>query len=87
MVSTTLDTEEVTVGPAEIRFTKKRYTLFTYNCELLLNTPPACGTFAGREFVGPASFAWIVRSIGVVHSADHEQDWQPYPVDPYSWYM
>ena len=20
-------------------------------------------------------------------SADHEQDWQPYPVDPYSWYM
>ena len=20
-------------------------------------------------------------------SADHEQDWQPYPVDPYSYYM
>ena len=20
-------------------------------------------------------------------SADHEQDWRPYPVDPYSWYM
>ena len=20
-------------------------------------------------------------------SADHEQDWQPYPVDPYSFYM
>ena len=20
-------------------------------------------------------------------SADHEQDWQPYPVDPYSCYM
>ena len=27
---------------------------------------------------------------GKVHfscSADHEQDWQPYPVDPYSCYM
>ena len=30
------------------------------------------------------------RGQGNVHlpcSADHEQDWQPYPVDPYSWYM
>ena len=28
-----------------------------------------------------------VRGQGVIHfpcSADHEQDWQPYPVDPYS---
>ena len=30
------------------------------------------------------------RGQGNVHfpcSADHEQDWQPYPVDPYSCYM
>ena len=27
---------------------------------------------------GNAHFPW---------SADHEQDWQPYPVDPYSCYM
>ena len=30
------------------------------------------------------------RGHGNVHfpcSADHEQDWQPYPVDPYSCYM
>ena len=28
-----------------------------------------------------------VRGLGNIHfpcSADHEQDWQPYPVDPYS---
>ena len=31
-----------------------------------------------------------VRGQGNIHfscSADHEQDWQPYPVDPYSCYM
>ena len=30
------------------------------------------------------------RGQGNIHfpcSADHVQDWQPYPVDPYSWYM
>ena len=30
------------------------------------------------------------RGQGNIHfpcSADHEQDWQPYPVDPYPWYM
>ena len=30
------------------------------------------------------------RGQGKIHfpcSADHEQDWQPYPVDPYSCYM
>ena len=26
-------------------------------------------------------------SIDIPCSADHEQDWQPYPVDPYSCYM
>ena len=48
----------------------------------------------------PAAFPWSPTSIktahtekfngdrGIfifpVHSADHEQDWRPYPVDPYS---
>ena len=30
------------------------------------------------------------RGLGNIHfssSADHVQDWQPYPVDPYSCYM
>ena len=30
---------------------------------------------------------WHARGQGNIHfpcSADHEQDWQPYPVDPYS---
>ena len=27
------------------------------------------------------------RNIHFPCSADHEQDWQPYPVDPYSCYM
>ena len=27
------------------------------------------------------------RNIQFPCSADHEQDWQPYPVDPYSCYM
>ena len=30
------------------------------------------------------------RGQGTIYfhcSADHEQDWQPYPVDPYSCYM
>ena len=30
------------------------------------------------------------RGQGIIHfprSADHEQDWQPYPVDPYSCYI
>ena len=30
------------------------------------------------------------RGQGIIHfscSADHVQDWQPYPVDPYSCYM
>ena len=26
------------------------------------------------------------RNIIFPCSANHEQDWQPYPVDPYSWY-
>ena len=26
-------------------------------------------------------------NINFPYSADHEQDWQPYPVDPYSCYM
>ena len=26
-------------------------------------------------------------NIDFLCSADHEQDWQPYPVDPYSCYM
>ena len=26
-------------------------------------------------------------NIGFPCSVDHEQDWQPYPVDPYSCYM
>ena len=25
--------------------------------------------------------------ISVPYSADHDQDWQPYPVDPYSRYI
>ena len=32
----------------------------------------------------------VIREQGNIHfpcSADHEQDWQPYPVDPYSCYM
>ena len=32
----------------------------------------------------------VVRGQGNIHfscSADHVQDWQPYPVDPYSCYM
>ena len=27
------------------------------------------------------------RNINFPCSADHEQDWQPYPIDPYSCYM
>ena len=27
------------------------------------------------------------REIFIFRSADHEQDWQPYPIDPYSCYM
>ena len=27
------------------------------------------------------------ENINFPYSADHEQDWQPYPVDPYSCYM
>ena len=27
------------------------------------------------------------ENIYFLYSADHEQDWQPYPVDPYSSYM
>ena len=42
---------------------------------------------------GPVSQDQILRrerGQGNVHfpcSADHEQDWQPYPVDPYSCYV
>ena len=27
------------------------------------------------------------EKINFPYSADHEQDWQPYPVDPYSYHM
>ena len=43
--------------------------------------------------VEPVSRDQIIRrkrGQGNIHfpcSADHEQDWQPYPVDPYSRYM
>ena len=30
---------------------------------------------------------WGQGNINFSCSADHEQDWQPYPVDPYSCYM
>ena len=29
----------------------------------------------------------LLGNINFPCSADHEQDWQPYPVDPYSCYM
>ena len=41
----------------------------------------------------PVSRGQIVRrergqgNMHFPYSADHEQDWQPYPVDPYSCYM
>ena len=47
-------------------------------------------TDAGRDGFSAASRDQILRHArgqGNVHfpcSADHEQDWQPYPVDPYS---
>ena len=30
---------------------------------------------------------WGQGNVNFPCSADHEQDWQPYPVDPYSCYM
>ena len=45
---------------------------------------------AGRDAAEPVSRDQILRRVrgqGNLHfpcSADHEQDWQPYPVDPYS---
>ena len=44
---------------------------------------------AGREPVSRDQIIrHVVRGRGNIHhfpcSADHEQDWQPYPVDPYS---
>ena len=39
------------------------------------------------EPVSRDQILWHARGQGNVHlpcSADHEQDWQPYPVDPYS---
>ena len=48
---------------------------------------------AGRGTAEPVSRDQILRrehGQGNIHfpcSADHEQDWQPYPVDPYSCYM
>ena len=46
-----------------------------------------------RGTAEPASRDQILRreqgqgNIDFPCSADHEQDWQPYPVDPYSCYM
>ena len=43
--------------------------------------------------VEPVSRDQILRrergqgNINFPCSADHKQDWQPYPVDSYSWYM
>ena len=43
------------------------------------------------ETAEPVSIDQILRrergqeNIHFLCSADHEQDWQPYPVDPYSW--
>ena len=48
---------------------------------------------AERDTAEPVSRDRILRrerGRGNIHfpcSADHEQDWQPYPVDPYSCYM
>ena len=48
---------------------------------------------ARRNTAEPVSRDQILRlecGQGNIHfpcSADHEQDWQPYPVDPYSCYM
>ena len=45
------------------------------------------------ETAAPVSLDQILRrergqgNINFPCSADHEQDWQPYPVDPYSCYM
>ena len=39
------------------------------------------------EHVSRDQVFWHARGQGNIHfpcSADHEQDWQPYPVDPYS---
>ena len=39
------------------------------------------------EPVSRDQILWHARGQGNIHfpcSADHEQDWQPYPVDPYS---
>ena len=39
------------------------------------------------ELVSRDQILWRERGQGNIHfpcSADHEQDWQPYPVDPYS---
>ena len=47
-----------------------------------------------RDWTEPVTRDQILRrherGQGNIHfscSADHEQDWQPYPVDPYSSYM
>ena len=47
---------------------------------------------AGRdsETLSRDQILWRERGQGNIHfpcSADHEQDWQPYPVDPYSCYI
>ena len=48
---------------------------------------------AGRETAETVSRDQILRlerGQGNFHfdgSANHEQDWQPYPVDPHPWYM
>ena len=42
------------------------------------------------EFVSGDQIFRRARGQGNIHfpcSADHEKDWQPYPVDPYSCYM
>ena len=57
---------------------------------------PECGdeqAAAGRDSAEPVSRDEILRhergqgNIYFPRSADHEQDWQPHPVDPYSCYI
>ena len=48
---------------------------------------------AGRDSAEPVSRDQILKrergqgNTNFPCSADHDQDWQPYPVDPYSCYM
>ena len=50
-------------------------------------SPEFRGVDGTAELVSRDQILTRVRGQGNVHftcSADHEQDWQPYPVDPYS---